>query len=451
MKKSLLVLSGVLAISTALAGCGSKSEDNATSTTTPGGTATSSTKAPVTIKVQAWYTEAQGNWNKTVEAYNATHPNVKVVYESMSEKGDSQEGMKKLDLLAASGEQMDVVMYSSASDFAQRVGAGILEPLDEYLKKDNIVVKDEYKLDPVVNGKYYALPGKMIEWFVLLNKDKLDAAKLPVPTEWTWNDYADYAKKLTSGEGAAKQYGSYFHSWKDYALLGLNNNMDNPYLVKSDGTENIDNPQVRFSLNLRNQMENVDKSSVPYFEVVSQKMAYRDVFYAGKTAMLATGNWMVGELAQNAKFNTVFAPYPKYDAKDTNGLTEVGADFMGVAANSKNKQAAYDFVKWYTTEGIQTQGLFFSGWKKADINKNVDAILASGKPDQVKFIDKTSLLSTLKVNKSTKLVVPPTYALQQEKEYLTQVELFLTGKQDLEKTISTAKAKIEDIRKSNAK
>ena len=154
MKKSLLVLSGVLAISTALAGCGSKSDDNAAATTTPG--STTSTKAPVTIKVQAWYTEAQGNWNKTVEAYNATHPNVKVVYESMSEKGDSQEGMKKLDLLAASGEQMDVVMYSSASDFAQRVGAGILEPLDAYLKKDNIVVKDEYKLDPV---KMYQNPG----------------------------------------------------------------------------------------------------------------------------------------------------------------------------------------------------------------------------------------------------------------------------------------------------
>ncbi|MBP1965882.1 ABC transporter substrate-binding protein [Paenibacillus aceris] len=448
MKKSLLVLSGVLAISTALAGCGNKSE---TPAATDSGSAAGGTKAPVTIKVQAWYTEAQGNWNATVDAYNKTHPNVKVVYESMSEKGDSQEGMKKLDLLAASGEQMDVVMYSSASDFAQRVGAGILEPLDDYLKKDNIVVKDEYKLDPVVNGKYYALPGKMIEWFVLLNKDKLDEAKLPVPTEWTWDQYAEYAKKMTKGEGASKAYGSYFHNWKDYALLGLNNDMENPYLVKSDGTQNIDNPKVRYSLDLRNKMENVDKTSVPYFEVVSQKMAYRDVFYAGKTAMLATGNWMVGELAQNAKFKTVFAPYPKYDAKDANGLTEVGADFMGVAANSKNKQAAYDFVKWYTTEGIQTQGLFFSGWKKADVEKNVDAILKSGKPEQVAMIDKESLLATLKVNKATKLVVPPTYALQQEKEYLTQVELFLTGKQDLEKTIQTAKTKIEDIRKSNAK
>jgi multiple sugar transport system substrate-binding protein len=446
MKKSLLVLSGVIAATTALAGCAGK--DNAQ---TPAGNAAGGSNGPVTIKVMGWYTEAQGNWNATVDAYNKAHPNVKVVYESMSEKGDSQEGMKKMDLLAASGEQMDVVMYSSAPDFAQRVGAGILEPLDDYLKKDNIVVKDEYKVDPVVNGKYYALPGKMIEWFVMLNKNKLDEAKLAVPTEWTWNDYADYAKKLTKGEGAAKNYGSYFHNWKDYALLALNNDPENPYLVKPDGTQNIDNPKVRFSLDLRNKMENVDKTSVPYSDVISQKMNYRDVFYAGKAGMLATGNWMVGELALNAKFKTVFAPYPKYQASDVNGLTEVGADFMGVAASSKNKQEAYNFVKWYTTEGIMTQGLFFSGWKKADVEKNVDAILKTGKPEQAAMIDKESLIKTLKVNKSTKLVVPPTYALQQEKEFLTQVELYLTGKQDLDKTISTSVAKFEEIRKSNTK
>ncbi|MDF2923112.1 MAG: transporter substrate-binding protein [Paenibacillaceae bacterium] len=86
-------------------------------------------------------------------------------------------------LLAASGDQMDVIMYSAAPDYAQRVGAGMLEPLDEYLKMDGLDPKAEFKIDTSVNGKYYALPGKMIEWLVLLNKDKLDQAKLPVPTD----------------------------------------------------------------------------------------------------------------------------------------------------------------------------------------------------------------------------------------------------------------------------
>jgi multiple sugar transport system substrate-binding protein len=357
--------------------------------------------------------------------------------------------MKKMDLLAASGDQMDVVMYSSAPDFAQRVGAGILEPLDNYLKKDGINVKEEYKIDPVLDGKYYALPGKMIEWFVMLNKDKLDEAKLPVPTEWTWNDYSEYAKKLSKGDGTAKTYGSYFHTWKEYATLALINDIENPYLVKADGTPYIDNPKVRFSLDLRNRMENTDKSSVPYFEIISQKMNYRDAYYSGKAVMLPTGNWMVGELTLSGKFKTAFAPYPKFDAKDQNGYTEVGADFIGVAASSKHKQEAYDFIKWYTTEGIMTQGLFFSGWKKSDINKNVEAILKTGKPEMTALIDKESLLNTLKVNKATKLIIPPTYASQQEKEFLNQVELYLVGKQDLDKTIQTATSKMDEIKKSN--
>ena len=49
---------------------------------------------------------------------------------------------------------------------------------------------------------------------VLINKDMLDAAGLDVPSlDWTWDDYREYAEKLTSGSGADTKYGSYFHSW----------------------------------------------------------------------------------------------------------------------------------------------------------------------------------------------------------------------------------------------
>lgn len=439
-KKILFGLSGALLITTALAGCsGSKGE-----VAEPGSAA-----KPTTIKVQGWYTEAQGNWKATVEAYNKLHPEVKVVYESMSENGDSKEGMKKLDLLAASGDEMDVIMYPSAPDFAQRAGAGVLEPLDEYLKKDGIVVKDEYQIDPVLDGKYYVLPGKLVQWFVMMNKDKLDEANLPVPKEWTWNDYAEYAKKLTKGEGPSKVYGSYFHTWKDYSLLALNNDPQNPYVVKADGSQNIDNQKTRYSLDLRFQMENKDNSSVPYYQVISQKMNVRDVFYAGKAAMALTGNWMVSELPLNGKFKTAFAPYPKYDAKDENGYTDTGADYIGVAASSKHKKEAYEFVKWYSTEGIIKQGMFFSPWKKADINTNLEAILKNGKPDLIALMDKESLLHTLKIGKNPKLVIPPTYGQQQEKEFLSQVERFLTNSQDLETTIQNSVSKMEQIKKSN--
>ena len=62
---------------------------------------------------------------------------------------------------------------------------------------------------PAFNGEYYGLPMKNITLLVMLNKAHLDEAGLKIPTEWTWDDYTDYAKKLKTD----KHYGSYLHSW----------------------------------------------------------------------------------------------------------------------------------------------------------------------------------------------------------------------------------------------
>ncbi|TBL76023.1 ABC transporter substrate-binding protein [Paenibacillus thalictri] len=452
MKKSFKVIAGVLVASTALAGCGGQATDKGgTQGAAQGGTPAAS--GPVTIKIHSWYTKDQMNLDTVVAAFNKKFPDIKVEYVGLSEKGDSNEAAQKLDLAAASGEAMDVIMLSNPPAYAQRVGVGMFAPLDDYLKKDNINYKDEYKADTALNGKYYALPGKVSQWFVLLNKDALDEAKLPVPTEWTWQDYQDYAKKLTKGEGAAKRYGAYFHNWKEFATLALANDPKNNYIVTADGSPNLDNDRERYSLQMRNQMENVDKTAVPYFDVISQKMNYRDVYFGGKAAMLPIGDWMIPETGGSAtvtpKFKTVFAPYPKYQAGDENGLTNAGMDYIGIAQSSKNKDAAWKFIRWYSTEGIVEQGRALSGWTKADLNKNVEAILATAKaPDMV---DKTSLLSTLKVGKPASIIVPPEFAAQAEKDFLAQVELFLTGKQDLEKTIKASVDKINSLKASAKK
>ena len=39
----------------------------------------------------------------------------------------------------------------------------------------------------------------------MVNKGHLDEAGLEIPTEWTWDDYRDYAKAMTTDE----HYGSY--------------------------------------------------------------------------------------------------------------------------------------------------------------------------------------------------------------------------------------------------
>lgn len=261
----------------------------------------------------------------------------------LSEKGDTQEAMKKLDLEAASSARMDILMFSDAAGYAQRVALGMAEPLDGYIAKDGFKVEEDYKVDTHLGDKVYALPGKFNPWYVILNKDHLEEAGLAVPTDWTWDDFADYAKKLTKGEGAQKRYGTYFHGpqgggWMEFLKLKMENQPQNSEFLKADGTSNLDDPNFRATLELRVKMEKEDQSSVPYTDMISQKLAYRTQFFNQSASMLLIGSWMNTELGGTEKvplnFNVTVAPFPKNNPGDEKGLTPVTTDYVAVAAKS---------------------------------------------------------------------------------------------------------------------
>lgn len=160
----------------------------------------------VTIKFHTHGNEASYNWKKTIAAFEEANPDINVDLVILSEKGDTQEAIKKLDLAAASGEQLDVLMFSDTASYAQRVSMGMVAPIDEFIEKEGYTVTDEYKVDTKIGDKYYALPGKFNPWYVLLNKDHLDKAGLEVPTDWTWDEFQTYAKELKTDD----HYGTFF-------------------------------------------------------------------------------------------------------------------------------------------------------------------------------------------------------------------------------------------------
>lgn len=448
-----------------LAGCSSGDKDAGSTTpasASPGAAAASTKpKEPVTIKFHTHGTEAQYNWKQTLEEFTKANPEIKVELVTLSEKGDTNEATKKLDLAAASGEQMDVLMFSDPASYAQRVGLGMVEPIDAFITKEGYKVAEEYKVDTVLNGKYYALPGKFNPWYVILNKDHLKEAGLSVPTDWTWDEFADYAKKLTKGEGATKRYGTYFHGpqgggWMEFMKLHLASQADNVDFIKADGTSNLDNPMFKKTMELRWRMEKTDKSAVPYADMLSQKLHYRTQFFNQSASMILIGSWMNSELGgtdQNAlNFNVAVAPYPKNDKADKGGYTPVTTDFMAVAATSKNKEAAYKFIRWYTTDGLAKFGRNIPSWSKVkseDLGKITQAILAGTKtPDKV---DKASLDAVLAASKSSKIIPPVTYQAEVFKAINTEYELFILEKQNLDTALKNMQDKVNKIIAANKK
>lgn len=441
-KKALLMILGT-AMLTACSGQGSQSKAD-------GRPAPGAASKPVTIKLYMWYNEQQDQWPLIYKAFQEKYPAIRIEAVTLG-NNNSTEYLKKLDLAAATGDQLDVILFSNASDYAQRVALGMLEPLDSYMDHDGFKLQDEYMLDPSIHGKAYGIPGKKSTFLTMINKNALDEAGLRVPKDWTWDEYLSYSKQLTRGDGAAKRYGTYFHyTFPLYTQLALFNQMENSALIRTDGTSNMDNPLIRQSLEIRRQAEQTDRSATPYAEMIGQKLNYGPQYLSGKAAMILIGDFMVAQAGGTeqspAHFKTVFAPVPKVNPDDPS-TTSVTCDIMSVYAKSQHKQEAYDFIRWYSTEGIQLQGRYIPSWKKANLSQVIDKIVASSK--QPELVDKESLLYVLQHQIPQRFNIPPSYESDADNAFMDEATKFLLGVQDLDTTLINAKQRVEAVLAAN--
>ncbi|WP_088104840.1 ABC transporter substrate-binding protein [Halalkalibacter urbisdiaboli] len=449
-KKTNKIFQTILGATLALSLVGCSGETNGDSEPTPDAGGSEDTTEQVTIKLHHWYNEEQDRWHDVIAAFEEEYPHINV--ESVTpENNNANETMKQIDLAAASGDQLDVVMINDAANYAQRVSQGMFEPLNDYIENEGIKYEDDYRVDTRVDGNYYALPGKYNMSFVMLNEDALNEAGLAIPTDWTWDEYMDYAAALTKGEGSSKRYGTFFHTWVDYIKLAAMNQMENSNLVKDDGvTSNIDSPLMRKSLEIR-ERGHEEGSATPYADTISLDLAYRPQFFSESAAMIMTGSWMINEAGgrpeEPSTFKTAFAPYPKANEGDEI-TTPAGADFLTMYSGSKHKEEAFEFIRWYTTEGIVMQGKYLPDYTGADLNVVLDNLLEGTHEEMV---NKDSLLKTLEVSQAAKVNIPVPFIGEVVTAYNNEAEKFLLGEQDLDTTINKAHEAVQKVIDSNVK
>ncbi|MEH7494072.1 ABC transporter substrate-binding protein [Neobacillus niacini] len=415
----------------------------------------SKNKNKVTIKFHSHGNEKSYNWKNTIDAFEKEYPNIDVDLVILSEKGDTQEATKKLDLAAASGEQMDVIMFSEAASYSQRVSMGMAAPLDQFIKEEGYKVPEEYKVDTEINGKYYALPGKFNPWYVLINKDHLDAAGLKVPKDWTWDEFMEYAKAMTR-DG---HYGTYFHgpqngSWMEYLRLALASEAENTEFTTDDGNSNLNHPLIKKTLEIRVKMEKADQSAVPYADILTNKLHYRDQFFNQAASSIIIGSWMNSELGGTEinplNFNITVAPFPKNDKADQGGYTPVTTDYMAIAAKSEHKKEAYTFIRWYTTEGQIIQGKNVPSWNKVsdrELTKIIDKILGGTKNPEK--IDEESLIHVLTNSKSSKIISPVPNQAEIYKVLNEEYEKLIFGEQNIDRTIEVSQERVQEFLNNN--
>lgn len=386
-KNATLALSTAFLAMSLLSACAGGSESSSSKSEKP------KEEEKVTIKYYNWDNEVmQASTAKYIEQFEKENPNINVEHVPLV-PGNSLESLKKLDVLTASGEEIDVFMTPAIDHIYQRAAQGVIAPLDDLYKENNLNPEEEYLVNPIYKGKNYGILTNITTNFVLLNKDALDEAGLEVPKAgWTWDEFSEYAKKLTKGEGTEKQYGAYFHNWGLYANPIAQVHLKHPFMTE-DGKTNFKDPSYEYFFNLRRQMEKTDKSIKPYADVIGAKLNYRTEFFNGDAAMLLTGTWMIGETGnvQNNPhdFKTAFAPVPVMKKGDKTDIF-TGGHYLAIGESSKNKEAAFKFARFVSTN-LTDARTELPGWKNGEAQPLVEKWI-EGKEE---LYDVDSLMYTL--------------------------------------------------------
>ena len=179
MKKTVAFLM-CLSAAGLLAGCGAKTEATTAAADTTGAASTE-TKAeakgdPVVINYYDWDIPDQ----KFIDDFNAANPDIQVVAHSIPANG---ERLTKLDILAMSGGDMDVMPISDGDQFT-RFESGMLAPLDDFIAKDGVDMDKsfgKYAIWGQYDGKYYGIPFRATQSVVYYNKDMFDKAGVEYP------------------------------------------------------------------------------------------------------------------------------------------------------------------------------------------------------------------------------------------------------------------------------
>ena len=406
-------------------------------------------KEDVTLKFYSWESNCSKEILDAANAYHEANPNITVEVEFLGDT-NSTEYLKKIDLMIMGNEDMDVVMQPSLAQHSSRANGGALMSLNQFMDAEGIKMKEEYVIDTPVNGEYYGIPNQVKSWYVLINKNHLEEAGLDVPDfEWTWEDYKEYSVALTKGEGANKRYGSFMQAANDrYAYLPIwVEKDDNPYFLNENDL-NFNDPLLKSFLEYRYDLENVTKSQVPYSDVKSLNMNYRDQFFNEKVSMLVIGSYTLADISNQEKyphdFVSTFAPIPRWDESTEAGRTITEGHYYSIAKTSKHPQEAYDFIRWFTTDGME---YFKSSVSAASGVDRVESFLAGIYEEDEKYYDIDALnnLFNNELWKDNIYKIAPVYQSQLESMLKEEVEKYLLGQQDIDTTIEALNVKGKEI------
>jgi multiple sugar transport system substrate-binding protein len=299
----------------------------------------------ITLTMTAWDVATTPYWQAVIDAYEAQNPNVHVELVDIS----STEYTDVMNIRLSGGDDTDIITVKDIPEYAAMLTRGQIVPLDDYIAADglDLSVYSGAAEALTYEGAIYGLPFRSDIWILYYNKTIFDNAGLDYPTnDMTWAEFDALARELTSGSGADKIYGAHFHVWRSCVQLG----------TVQDGLNTIISDDYSFMAPMYDMVTKMQKDGIimDYGELKAGNIHYSGPFINGQVAMLPMGSWFIGRLiADKAEgifdFDWGVAAYPHPDGVAA-GTTAGTLTSLAINDESNNKDAAWDFIKFYSGE-----------------------------------------------------------------------------------------------------
>lgn len=236
-----------------------------------------------------------------------------------------------------------------AGEFAQR---GWLEPLDGLLAEETIAAFNPSLLSAsTLDGKAHALPLYADGIHFFYRSDLLEKYGLEVPT--TWEDVLTASQVISDGEKNPQFYG-FVSMWAKIEGLFMNwlafTNGNGGGFYDADGNVAVNQPAnieaTQFMVDLLHEHRHAPDSILNM-----RPDDARTLFQQGRAAFLMVQDFVYAPLAADdspvaGKFDFTRVPY--FEGHEDANSTTMGGWFLGINPNSENKEAAADFLEFFT-------------------------------------------------------------------------------------------------------
>ncbi|MEU7069443.1 ABC transporter substrate-binding protein [Streptomyces narbonensis] len=321
-----------------------------------------------------------------IARFEKAHPNIKV--KVVGGINDDKLGQA---LRAGGSNGPDVVSSFTTSNVGKFCSSGALADLKPFIEKDKL---DLDKLFPKVlqnytqfEGKRCAMPLLSDAYGLYYNKDAFRAAGLdPEAPPKTWSEFAKVAKTLTKPKGDSFERLGFMPNYLGYETVVehyMSQWKHNGYF-DAEGKSTVAKDPA-FAEMMTYQKSLVDslggfRKLDKYRTTFGDEWGAKHPFHTGQVAMQLDGEWRLNFVKKaNVTFDVGVAPMPVADDEIAEyGKGYLSGTIMGIAPQSKKQNAAWELVKYMTTDTDAVVGF-------ANDIGNVPSTLEALKSPSLKF------------------------------------------------------------------